>query len=358
MSIQYKKAENESASVSSEDIKKIKASVDSRGLFIDRARIFVKAGDGGNGCMSFRREKYVPYGGPNGGNGGKGADVIIKADSSLSTLIDFKYRPLYRAERGEHGKGKDKYGRNGEDLIVKVPVGTVIIDEKENKILADLIKPEQFIIVSKGGRGGFGNAHFKSSINRAPKFAEDGKKGEERWFILELKLIADVGIIGLPNAGKSTLLSKISNANPKIADYPFTTLYPNLGVVAIKEEKSLIWADIPGIIEKSSEGVGLGLSFLRHIERTKVLVHIVDMSADSPIKNFEIINNELKNYNPEILNKPQVIAANKMDMENTKNKYLELKKYLKNKFYVCPISALKREGLDKLIKTTAARIYG
>ena len=334
------------------DYQKRKALVDHRGFFIDKARVFVAAGDGGNGCMSFRREKYVPRGGPDGGNGGKGADVIIEADNSLATLIDFKYRPFFRAQRGEHGEGSKRFGKNGTDLIIKVPVGTIIESEKDNRILADLTNHGESIIIAKGGRGGFGNTHFKSSVNRAPRQTEKGKKGEELWIILELKLIADAGIIGLPNAGKSTLISMISNANPKIAAYPFTTLAPNLGAVRIGDEKSYVFADIPGIIEKSSSGAGLGLSFLRHIERTRVLVHIIDMGDDSPIKNFEVINNELKSYNPEIMNKPQIVAANKMDLKNTHDKYLELKKYLKNRYNVLPISALKGEGLEKLIKVT------
>ncbi len=322
-------------------------------MFIDKVKIFVQAGDGGRGCISFRREKYIPRGGPDGGNGGKGGDIILVGTNSMATLIDFKYRPYFKSDYGEHGLGSNCYGRNAKDIIIKVPLGTVVRDFNTGELLTDILKEGQKYIAAKGGKGGRGNASYMTSTFQAPRIAEQGARGEARDLLLELKTIADVGIIGYPNAGKSTLLSKTSNANPKIANYPFTTLSPNLGVVKIDEFTSFVWADIPGLIEGASEGLGLGDEFLRHIERTKVLIHMIDISAHgrSPVKDYESINRELAAYSKELMKKPQVIVANKMDMPNAKKNFEKLKKYLagKRKGRIYPISALKGEGLKDLV---------
>ncbi|WP_028951286.1 GTPase ObgE [Sulfurihydrogenibium subterraneum] len=322
-------------------------------MFIDKAKIFVKAGDGGNGCVAFHREKFVPMGGPSGGDGGKGGDVILVADSHLQTLMDFKYKKHYKAERGQHGQGGNKKGKDGEDLIIKVPVGTVVKDAQTGEIIADLVKEGQSVIVAKGGKGGKGNAAFKSATNQAPLTAEPGEKGEERWIELELKLLADVGIIGFPNAGKSTLISVLSKARPKIADYPFTTLTPVLGVLQLDVNDFLVLADIPGLIEGASEGHGLGHEFLRHIERTKFLIHLIDVSdfrERDPIDAFNIINKELENYSPNLLKKPQIVVANKIDALSDKSLIDKLEKYFTEKGYpFVAVSLITKEGVDKLI---------
>lgn len=322
-------------------------------MFVDVAKIYVKGGDGGNGAVAFRREKYVPRGGPSGGDGGKGGDVILEVDPNLSTLQDFKYKVHYKAEKGEHGQGSNKAGKNGEDLIIKVPPGTIVKDAQTSEILADLVEPYQRFIVAKGGRGGRGNARFVSSVNQAPDFAEKGEPGEEKWILLELKLLADVGLIGFPNVGKSTLLSRITAAKPKIADYPFTTLSPNLGVVDMGPEgKSFVVADIPGLIEGAHEGLGLGHEFLRHIERTKLLVHVLDGSGFEidPIEGFYKINEELKNFSIKLIEKPQIVAVNKMDLEESRENFPKILERLSKEGYeVIPISGATGFGIKDLI---------
>jgi GTP-binding protein len=322
--------------------------------FIDKAKIYVKGGDGGNGCVAFRREKFVPLGGPSGGNGGKGGDVILEASDRLTTLLDFKYKKHFKAERGQHGSGSNKHGRKGKDLIIKVPVGTIVKDAETGEILADLVKNGQKIVVAKGGRGGRGNAAFKTATRQTPDFAEEGEKGEEKWIELELKLLADIGIIGFPNAGKSTLISVLSHAKPKIADYPFTTLSPVLGVMELDRGRSVVLADIPGLIEGASKGEGLGHEFLRHIERTKALIHLIDISdfrEREPEEAFEIINNELKEYSPQLLEKPQIVVGNKIDLLSDKSLIDRLKKYFENKGYpFVAVSLATKENLDELKK--------
>ena len=286
-------------------------------MFIDLAEIFVKAGDGGNGNVSFRREKYVAAGGPDGGDGGDGGSLIFQADKHLRTLADFRYRRVYKAERGNDGGQKKCTGRKGADLIVKVPCGTLVRDKETGLVLADITKDGQTEIIARGGKGGKGNVHFATATRQIPNFAENGTPGEERWIILELKLLADVGLIGYPNVGKSTFLAAVSSARPKIANYHFTTLSPNLGVVSMGEGESFVVADIPGLIEGAHEGIGLGHDFLRHIERTRILVHVIDIAAvdgRDPIEDFHAINRELKKYNPDLAKRPQIIAANKVDV--------------------------------------------
>ena len=323
--------------------------------FIDKAKIHVKAGDGGNGCVAFRREKFVPLGGPAGGNGGKGGDVILKADKRLQTLMDFKYKIHFKAKKGQHGSGSNKHGKSGEDLILKVPVGTVVKDAETGELIADLTEDGQEVVVAKGGKGGRGNAAFKSPTNQVPDYAEEGEKGEERWIELELKLLADIGIIGFPNAGKSTLISVLSHAKPKIADYPFTTLTPVLGVVEIDVGKSLVLADIPGLIEGASKGAGLGHEFLRHIERTKFLIHIIDISdfrEREPLEAFDIINREMESYSPELLKKPQIVVGNKIDILSDRGEIDKLKKAFEERGYTfIPVSLATKEGIDQLKKS-------
>jgi len=282
--------------------------------FVDRVKIYVKAGDGGPGCVSFRREKYVPRGGPDGGDGGDGGDVILLADPQLLTLYDFYHQVHFRAENGRPGQGKKMKGRDGEDLILRVPVGTVVMDAETGEVLGDLTEPYQTLIVARGGKGGRGNAHFATPTRQAPRFAEPGKPGEERWLILELKLIADVGLVGLPNAGKSTLLSRISAARPKIADYPFTTLEPNLGVVKLPDGETFVVADLPGLIEGAHKGVGLGHEFLRHVERTRVLLFVLSVDREDLYADYQTLKKELKLYNPTLLQKDYLIAINKIDL--------------------------------------------
>ncbi|MBI5038419.1 MAG: GTPase ObgE [Nitrospirae bacterium] len=323
-------------------------------MFIDRIKIYVQAGNGGNGCVSFRREKYVPRGGPNGGKGGKGGSIIIKASSELYTLLDQKYHQHYVGPRGAHGEGKDRYGREGKDVIVRVPVGTIVCDFESKALIADLVEEGQEVIVAQGGRGGLGNAAFATSVNRAPKYAQPGEKGEARWLLLELKLLADVGIIGLPNAGKSTLISCISAARPKIADYPFTTLSPNLGVVSCGKYKSFVMADIPGLIEGAHEGKGLGFQFLRHVERTSILLHLVDISDNvtmAPVEALETINKELGLYSPLLLEKPQVVAGTKIDAMTGEKTLKQVSRYCKKQgFKFFPVSAVTGKGINELVR--------
>jgi len=322
-------------------------------LFIDKAKIFVKAGNGGNGAVSFRREKYVPAGGPDGGDGGRGASVIFEVDNDLRTLMDFKYQRKYVATPGGDGSKKRQAGKNGEDLVLKVPAGTIIRDEATGKIIADLKEEGERAVVARGGRGGKGNQHFANAVRQAPNFAKSGTDGEERWVILELKMIADVGLLGFPNVGKSTFLSVVTAAKPKIANYHFTTLTPNLGVVKTKYGDSFVLADIPGLIEGAAEGVGLGHDFLRHVERTKVLIHIVDISGlegRNALEDFDAINDELKLYNEKLSTRPQVVVANKIDILEDESVYEEFKNTLEDRGYkVFKMSAATREGIDDVI---------
>jgi GTPase len=317
--------------------------------FIDEARISVKAGDGGNGCISFRHEKYIPKGGPDGGNGARGGSVIIRADRQLNTLLDFKYKRSYRAERGENGRGKDQGGKSGKDEVIKVPCGTLVRDALKGKTIVDLLHDGDEFIIAHGGKGGRGNGEFATPTNQAPRFAEPGTPGEERELILELKLLADVGLVGFPNAGKSTLISVVSAAKPKIADYPFTTLTPNLGLVRYAGGSSFVIADIPGLIEGAHEGKGLGIQFIRHIERTRVLVFLVESNSEEPKKDYKILLNELASYNPAITKKKKIVALTKMDIVNETDK----KKLVKIKFgrgvVTIPISAVSGEGLRELL---------
>jgi GTP-binding protein len=317
--------------------------------FIDEARISVKAGDGGNGCISFRHEKYIPKGGPDGGNGARGGSVIIRADRQLNTLLDFKYKRSYRAERGENGRGKDQGGKSGKDEVVKVPCGTLVRDAVKGKTIVDLLHDGDEFIIAQGGKGGRGNGEFATPTNQAPRFAEPGTPGEERELILELKLLADVGLVGFPNAGKSTLISVVSAAKPKIADYPFTTLTPNLGLVRYAEGNSFVIADIPGLIEGAHEGKGLGIQFIRHIERTRVLVFLIESISEDPKKDYHILLNELASYNPAIARKKKIVALTKMDIVHEADK----KKLAKIKFgrgvMTFSISAVTGEGLRELL---------
>lgn len=322
-------------------------------MFVDKAKIFVKAGNGGNGSVSFRREKYVPAGGPDGGDGGRGGSIIIEADGALRTLMDFKYKTKYSAPSGEDGSKKRRAGKNGEDLLLRVPEGTIIRDEKTGLVIADLKNSGDRIVVAKGGFGGKGNQHFANAVRQAPAFAKSGTDGQERWIVLELKMIADVGLLGFPNVGKSTFLSIVTSAKPKIANYHFTTITPNLGVVKTRHGESFVMADIPGIIEGAADGVGLGHDFLRHVERTKVLIHIVDISGiegRDPIEDFEKINSELKLYNEKLATRPQIVVANKSDLLFNDSIYADFKKKLEEKGYeVFKMSAATREGVDEVI---------
>lgn len=327
--------------------------------FIDTAKIFLQAGNGGNGCVSFRREKYVPKGGPDGGDGGNGGNIIIQADGSINTLIDFKYRRHYRAENGKHGKGKNQHGKNGEDLIIRVPAGTIIKNAENGDVIADLVKDGESIIVAHGGKGGKGNASFVTSTRQAPRIATRGEKGESLWVILELHLLADVGIIGMPNAGKSTLISRISSARPKIADYPFTTLAPNLGVVKYDDFHSFVVADLPGLIEGAHEGKGLGDQFLKHIERTNLLIHLItlDRENDSVFKKYKIIRKELDKYDPKLSEKPEIVALNKIDLPFVRERIEEIKKkFAEKSIKVYPVSAITGEGIKELIQGVVEKL--
>ena len=325
-------------------------------MFVDEVVLKVKAGDGGNGCTSFRREKYVPMGGPNGGNGGKGSSIIFKVDKGLHTLLDLKYQKEIKGKKGENGKGSNKFGAMAEDIYVKVPLGTVIKDMDTGLIIADLTKENDEVVVAKGGRGGRGNAAFKTHANTAPNFSENGEPGEEKTLKIELKMLADVGLVGLPSVGKSTFLSKISAAKPKIGAYHFTTLSPNLGMVKTKDNRSYVVADLPGLIEGASEGVGLGDKFLRHIERTRIIVHIVDMSGieGDPYDNYLVIRNELNSYSEKLTKKEEIIVANKMDMPDSEENLKAFKKKVKKDVY--EISAINNTGIDDLLIVIANKL--
>ena len=321
--------------------------------FIDEAKFFVKGGDGGNGCVSFRREKFVPKGGPDGGDGGDGGDVVIKASGRLASLIDFQYQSHFAAERGQHGMGRKKHGRNGAECIVNVPVGSLISDAETDEILADLVEEGQSIIAAKGGAGGRGNSHFASSTNRAPRIAGRGKQGEERWLRVELKLLADVGLVGLPNAGKSTLLASLSAARPKIAAYPFTTLEPHLGVLQYGNHRPFIIADIPGLIEGAHKGAGLGHKFLKHIERTRVILHILDASGniDEVFNDYQTIEHELNRYKKVLLDRRMLILLNKTDLVEDRSRLQKIVDIFQGKnISVLAISALTGSGIDALKK--------
>jgi len=322
--------------------------------FIDEAKIYVKAGDGGRGCVSFRREKFVPFGGPNGGDGGKGGNVVLMTSASHNTLLDLKYNQHHVAKSGGPGEGSNRTGRSAPDLEIPVPVGTLVIDAETGEILADLVTDGQRYVVAHGGIGGRGNARFATATHQAPQFAQSGIPGEERWIRLELKLLADVGIIGLPNVGKSTFISRVSAARPKIADYPFTTLTPHLGVVRYGDDFStFVLADIPGLIEGAHQGVGMGIQFLRHIERTSLLLHIIDISrdeADTGWHDFEVINSELASYSPELISKPQIVAVNKTDLPVTRQKLKDsLHIFAERGIVLHPFSAVTGEGIPALL---------
>lgn len=324
--------------------------------FIDRARIYVEGGRGGDGMRSFRREKYVPLGGPDGGNGGKGGDVWLVSSTEINTLLDFKYKPHFKAQDGQNGKSSNQYGKDGEDIYIKIPVGTVVY--KNGDFFYDFDKPDEKKLIASGGRGGRGNKAFKTHRNTAPHIYEKGQPGESATLDLELKLIADIGIVGLPNAGKSTFLAKISNAHPKIDSYPFTTLTPNLGVTSIWDKK-IVFADIPGLIEGAHEGKGLGHEFLRHIERTKALIHIVDgcgFGGVSPLKNYKTLLNELKLYSNSLLKKPMIVAFNKIDLSEARRNLNSFKEKIKKKHKVFPISAVTGEGIKPLLECAAKMI--
>jgi GTP-binding protein len=330
--------------------------------FVDEAKIHVRAGDGGNGCVSFRREKYVPKGGPDGGDGGKGGDVVIKATPSRQTLLDFHFQRHFKAARGTHGRGKQQTGRNGESLTIEVPAGTEVRDVDTGELLGDLTQEDDFVVVARGGQGGKGNLHFATSTRRTPRIAQPGEAGEERNILLVLKLLADVGLIGLPNAGKSTFISRISSAHPKIADYPFTTLTPNLGVVRLGLGESMVVADIPGLIQGAHRGAGLGIKFLRHIERTLILIHLVDVSTceqgvPSALDKYCRVNDELGHFSPELLHKPQIVVLNKIDLLMDRHSLEELREAFHGLGVpVHAISAVTGEGTRGLIRTAAEHL--
>jgi GTP-binding protein len=324
--------------------------------FIDEARIEVIAGDGGNGCASFRREKFRPFGGPDGGDGGKGGSIYAVADRNINTLVDFRYSKVHLARNGEAGRGSDCYGRGAEDVYLRMPVGTLIVDNNNGEVIADLTEHQQTELLAKGGEGGWGNIHFKSSTNRAPRQKTDGKPGERRELRLELKVLADVGLLGMPNAGKSTFITAVSNARPKIADYPFTTLHPNLGVVRVEAAKSFVIADIPGLIEGAAEGAGLGHQFLRHLSRTGLLLHIVDLAPFEPnvdpVKEAKALVKELEKYDQELVDKPRWLVLNKLDMLSEDERKKRVKDFVKRMAWKGPvfeISALNREGCQDLV---------
>jgi GTP-binding protein len=325
-------------------------------MFVDEVDIHISAGSGGNGCLSFRREKFVPRGGPDGGDGGAGGSVYVTAIATKNTLVDFRFHPKFKARRGQHGQGSNRTGQSAPDLDVTVPIGTLVYEKSESEVrlLGDLAEEGQRVLVARGGRGGRGNARFVSSTNRAPRRTEPGEPGEERFLRLELKLLADVGLIGFPNAGKSTLISRISAAHPKIADYPFTTLAPNLGVVSLSDDRSFVVADVPGLIKGAHEGHGLGDRFLRHVERTKVLVHLVDVSAASgrdPVEDFDTIQEELRRFDPRLAAKPQIVAANKIDALDDPGALERLTRHVRaRQLPLIPISGVRGDGLQELME--------
>lgn len=329
-------------------------------MFIDRVKIRITAGHGGNGVTAFRREKFVAKGGPSGGDGGKGGDVWLEADENINTLLHLRYNPEHKAERGRHGEGSMKYGKDGEDVTIKVPIGTEVFDAETNDLVIDFTSHGQKLLAARGGRGGFGNTHFKSSTNQAPRYHQDGGEGEYRELQLELKLIADVGLLGFPNAGKSTLISVISAAKPKIADYPFTTLEPNLGVVSVSDFKTFVVADIPGLIEGASEGAGLGDRFLRHVERTKLLLHLVDVSSISgrdPVEDYQAINHELKNYDTDLSMRPQIVVATKLDALDEPERLENLRqRAIKDGRDFFEISAVTRLGTQELVFAVSQKL--
>ncbi len=322
-------------------------------MFIDHAKIFIKGGDGGNGCVAFRREKYVPMGGPYGGDGGRGGNVVFVADEGMSTLMDFQYRKHFKADRGTHGLGKNQHGAWGEDLVVRVPVGTIVIDDDSGEVIADFTAADQETVVARGGRGGRGNSRFATAVHKAPSMAENGEPGEEKWIRLELKLLADVGLVGFPNAGKSTFISRVSAARPKIADYPFTTLVPNLGVVLTRDKESFVIADIPGLIEGAHEGTGLGHDFLRHIERNRMLLFMLDaaqVDGRLVMEDYITLRNELEFYNPELLDRPYLIVANKLDLPGAQDNFNLLQETYGDLVY--GISAVTGQGVAELVEKT------
>jgi len=329
-------------------------------MFVDEIDVFVKGGDGGAGCVSFRRESYVPRGGPDGGDGGDGGDVILEADRSITTLLDFHYRRHYTAERGQHGKGANKQGRSGADTVLRVPLGTIVSDRDRGEPLGDLTTAGQRLLVARGARGGRGNARFVSATNRAPRRADLGRAGDERWIHLELKLLADVGVVGFPNAGKSTLVSRLSAATPKIADYPFTTLVPALGIVRVDEHSTFVIADLPGLIAGAAEGKGLGHRFLRHTERTRLLVHLVDldpMNGREPVQDWQTIQDELAGYSDDLVRRPQIVAANKSDLSGTEERRRALEDFCAaHGLAFHAISAATGAGLSDLVRDIAGHL--
>ncbi|MBF0706386.1 MULTISPECIES: GTPase ObgE [Bacillales] len=328
-------------------------------MFVDQVKVFVKAGDGGNGMVAFRREKYVPDGGPAGGDGGKGASVIFEVEEGLRTLMDFRYNRHFKAKTGEHGRSKNQHGRNSEDMVVKVPPGTIVSNAETGEVIADLTEHGQRATVARGGRGGRGNSRFASPSNPAPELSENGEPGEEKDVTLELKVLADVGLVGFPSVGKSTLLSVVSAAKPKIAAYHFTTIAPNLGVVDTKDGRSFVMADLPGLIEGAHEGVGLGHQFLRHIERTRVIVHVIDMSGmegRDPYEDYLKINDELKQYKMRLMERPQIIVANKMDLPDSEENLEIFKEKLEEDFPIYPISAVTRQGVQEVLFEIADKL--
>lgn len=328
-------------------------------MFVDQVKVYVKGGDGGNGMVAFRREKYVPKGGPAGGDGGKGGDVVFEVDEGLRTLMDFRYKKHFKAIRGEHGMSKNQHGRNADDMVIKVPPGTVVTDDDTKQVIADLTEHGQQAVIAGGGRGGRGNSRFATPANPAPQLSENGEPGKERYVVLELKVLADVGLVGFPSVGKSTLLSVVSSAKPKIADYHFTTLVPNLGMVETDDGRSFVMADLPGLIEGAHQGVGLGHQFLRHIERTRVIVHVIDMSGlegRDPYEDYVTINQELSEYNLRLTERPQIIVANKMDMPQAAENLEAFKDKLTDDYPVFPVSAVTREGLRELLFEVANQL--
>ncbi|MCY8145493.1 GTPase ObgE [Bacillus inaquosorum] len=328
-------------------------------MFVDQVKVYVKGGDGGNGMVAFRREKYVPKGGPAGGDGGKGGDVVFEVDEGLRTLMDFRYKKHFKAIRGEHGMSKNQHGRNADDMVIKVPPGTVVTDDDTKQVIADLTEHGQQAVIARGGRGGRGNSRFATPANPAPQLSENGEPGKERYVVLELKVLADVGLVGFPSVGKSTLLSVVSSAKPKIADYHFTTLVPNLGMVETDDGRSFVMADLPGLIEGAHQGIGLGHQFLRHIERTRVIVHVIDMSGlegRDPYEDYVTINQELSEYNLRLTERPQIIVANKMDMPQAAENLEAFKEKLTDDYPVFPVSAVTREGLRELLFEVANQL--